>query len=187
MGAGQFQVFAETPDGTVAASIPVRYAVQGQAKEPPALHILYRNGREEVLGPYWGRTWCDVDALDRLELHFNPECPAPSASASGIAPKLFSFKTGPGPNGMVLAMDPELVRGWNEKGKLVITYRQCSRDGLPQELFAVPRRLDLPGAPFDFKSGGVVLSQRQRNTSIGARSGNRDQALRVKSHCRSEE
>ncbi len=57
-GAGQVCVFAEAPDGTVSASIPVSYAVRTSAREwhrPPRVFVHTEEKTTEL--SWWGRAW----------------------------------------------------------------------------------------------------------------------------------
>ncbi|MCK4283779.1 MAG: hypothetical protein KAX44_05645, partial [Candidatus Brocadiae bacterium] len=65
-GAGQVRVFAEAPDGTVSASIPVSYAVRTSAREwhrPPRVFVHTEEKTTEL--SWWARGW-DPDRLALL-------------------------------------------------------------------------------------------------------------------------
>lgn len=150
---GQFRAFAETEDGEIVESIPVRYSVRsiylarlrvtvyadGRAREvspePRGTGYLYS---DRATGP-----WFRPETVERLEVQFDASVPVPSAEAR-VGYRRWRFSVSGAANVLTLELTPDMARAWRKRGKLTVHFAQAGQDRALVTLKAPPDRLELP-------------------------------------------
>ncbi len=65
-GTGQFQIFVETSDGHIVASVPMHYAVTEPARMPPRIYVYVDGKKTEILSPSFAQIWEDMAMLTHV-------------------------------------------------------------------------------------------------------------------------
>jgi hypothetical protein len=161
-GRRQFRVFAETADGKVVASIPVRYAAATVPRRPFRCIVrLGTKGQRTRTVSTWHTAWFAPDEVQSLEAHVSAA--ADTVVQARIHTTTWAFTPAGDPPVHTLTLGKELREAWKARGTLTVQYGGEPRWRTLCTLRVRPAALAFPG-----NVASVIVRQRRTQPVPGS-------------------